>query len=528
MKKWLVVCLGIMLFSQAVWANKYWVFLKSKNQVQKNTNQLVSDFTLNHRNQIQVPLFQVSDFPVNTVFQDSLCALGAKIRFASKWLNAISIEASNEIVELIKHKSYVASVQAFDKRLIITTALTPKNTNKFSPALEMMGGENFVNAGMNAKGVRIGIMDAGFNLAPQDSMLSHIFKKNNVIAVRDFLLPRPVEKFYEVVNEDDDHGKDVFECIAGVNLANKHLQTGLATEAQFLLARTENTQHEYRGEEDLWVKAMEWMDSVGVHVISTSLGYATDMDDTLQNYKPSEMNGKTSVIARAADIAVKEKGIFLVISAGNEGSKPDWNGYLTTPGDAESALTVGAHNGAWLKAYYSSIGPEYNTYLKPNVSTFSSNGTSFSAPAVAGFVACVKAKAMNMKPLELKALIEKSGDLWPYGNNYLGYGAPQADRIIALLENKDTTFNNTQAISTFKELELKIEDTKIFPIAIFHKKNHVHVLEQDEPRLIYKKTFWQKVFRIKPKHAYLVVKQPDGAKFTTLLLGNQLFEITWE
>lgn len=517
-----------MLFSQVVLANKYWVFLKSKNYEAVNTNQLVSNFTLNHRSQIQIPLLQVSDFSVNTTFQDSLLALGAKVRFASKWLNAISVDANNEIIEVIKQKQYVASVQEFDKRLIITTALTPKNTNKFSPALDMMGGEGFVNAGMTAKGVRIGIMDAGFNLATEDSLLSHIFKKNNVFAVRDFLLPRPNEKFYEVVNEDDDHGKDVWKCIAGANLANKHLQTGLATDAQFLLARTENTQHEYRGEEDLWVKALEWMDSVGVHIVSTSLGYATDMDDTLQNYKPSEMNGKTSVIARAVDIAVKEKGIFMVISAGNEGSKSDWNGYLTTPGDAEAALTVGAHNGYWLKAYYSSIGPEYNSYLKPNVSTFSFNGTSFSAPAVAGFVACVKEKAMSMKPLDLRAMIEKSADLWPYGNNYVGYGAPQTDRIIGLLANKDTVFSNVKSISTFKEIELKIADTKIFPIAIFHKKDKINVIEQAEGKLEYIKTFWQKIFRIKPKDAFLIVKQIEGAKFTTLQLGNQVFEITWE
>ncbi|MFH2003666.1 MAG: hypothetical protein ABIK27_02820 [Bacteroidota bacterium] len=40
-------------------------------------------------------------------------------------------------------------------------------------------------------------------------------------------------------------------------------------------ARTENDAYERPVEEDNWVRAIEWAESLGVNVTSTSLGYLT-------------------------------------------------------------------------------------------------------------------------------------------------------------------------------------------------------------------------------------------------------------
>jgi len=50
---------------------------------------------------------------------------------------------------------------------------------------------------------------------------------------------------------------------------------GAANQARFLLAKTEFTPTETRVEEDHWVAAVEWADSIGVDIISSSLGYLT-------------------------------------------------------------------------------------------------------------------------------------------------------------------------------------------------------------------------------------------------------------
>ena len=48
---------------------------------------------------------------------------------------------------------------------------------------------------------------------------------------------------------------------------------GPAFNADFILAKTENTESETPIEEDNWIAAMEWADSIGVDVTSTSLTY---------------------------------------------------------------------------------------------------------------------------------------------------------------------------------------------------------------------------------------------------------------
>ena len=120
---------------------------------------------------------------------------------------------------------------------------------------------------------------------------------------------------------------------------------GLAQSSEFLLARTERVLVENESEEELWLMAMEWADANGADIINTSLGYTSD------EYFNYQMDGETSLIARAVNLAAK-KGILVLVSAGNSGDD-DWK-YIATPADADSALTVGAVTGSGLHRDFSS------------------------------------------------------------------------------------------------------------------------------------------------------------------------------
>ena len=142
---------------------------------------------------------------------------------------------------------------------------------------------------------------------------------------------------------------------------------GLAQSSEFLLARTERVLVENESEEELWLMAMEWADANGADIINTSLGYTSD------EYYNYQMDGETSLIARAVNLAAK-KGILVLVSAGNSGDE-DWK-YIATPADADSALTVGAVTGSGLHRDFSSFGPTSDkSYLSLEIDTnfFSSN-----------------------------------------------------------------------------------------------------------------------------------------------------------
>src|SRR5690625_6541676 len=91
-------------------------------------------------------------------------------------------------------------------------------------------------------------------------------------------------------------------------------------------------------EEVHWLAAAEWADYLGVDVINTSLGY-NNYDDSRYDYETSDLDGQTSYISRAEQIA-SDKGIMVVVSAGNSGNK-QWH-YITMTADAYGVFNIGA------------------------------------------------------------------------------------------------------------------------------------------------------------------------------------------
>ncbi|MEY3417534.1 MAG: hypothetical protein RL060_1646 [Bacteroidota bacterium] len=517
----------LVLSALAAQANqKYWLFFKDKGDTNNLSHALLSPDAIANRMQFKMASRQWTDFPVCASYVQSIENEGIVIVTKSKWLNAVSATLTAEQLTRVKQFAFVRSVQLIKSSLRIASETPPKQAKQNATAIDMMGGEAFMKAGLRGDKVKVGVIDAGYDNANHDSSLIHLFDNNQVVMVKDFLQPTHDTAFFKPMTKSDFHGTTVLINLAGNLKGTQPIQSGLGTHALFYLARTEDGDHESRKEEDLWIAAMEWMDSLGVRLISTSLGYAREMDNPAENYRTEDMNGHTSAISKAATIAVKEKGIFLVVAAGNEGHKEDWK-IITTPADVEGVVSVGAVYANWQKAGYSSIGTDSVSFLKPNVATFSLSGTSFSAPAVAGFVACMMQYRPHLSADSLKSILYQSAHLYPFGNNFIGYGLPQAEVALDLMNGR-VKATRTKPIKVIGEsVTLTIDQPEIAPMVVFHKKDHQIVVSQEELKITNVKRFWQKVFLIKNQHNVIVLKRQKGIVFSTLQVGLTVFEFEW-
>jgi hypothetical protein len=212
---------------------------------------------------------------------------------------------------------------------------------------------------------------------------------------------------------------------------------GPAFGADFILAKTENTESETPVEEDNWIAALEWADSIGVDVTSTSLSY-TDFDPPYQGYTWQDMDGNTARITIGADLAVK-LGIFVVNSAGNYGYVAPPQNTLGAPADGDSVIAVGSVTSGGVRSGFSSVGPTFDGRIKPDLMAMGSNnyvacnwftncysdngsGTSWSCPMLAGAAALLLEVDPSLTPMELRDLLRNTASQSTNPDNLNGWG----------------------------------------------------------------------------------------------------------
>jgi subtilisin family serine protease len=267
---------------------------------------------------------------------------------------------------------------------------------------------------------------------------------------------------------------------------------GTAVDANYYLFQTEDVFREVRLEEDTWIQAAEWADSIGIDVINSSLGYSL-FDEDYMNYSTSEMNGSTTRISQAAEICAL-KGTLVVNSAGNSGDDP-WH-VITAPSDAEHVLCIGAVDLNGIHASFSGYHPPGLNDVKPNIvamgrqtvfaasdSTISrGNGTSFSSPIIAGMAATLWQAFPTATNMDIFNAIEQSASLYSAPNDSMGYGIPDFWKAFVNLSNQIYSQPNEHSVLVFPQpsdgqFEIRVEGN-------FPNTNNYHYLFDSSGRSV--------------------------------------------
>jgi serine protease AprX len=235
---------------------------------------------------------------------------------------------------------------------------------------------------------------------------------------------------YQTANEANDvssqwdHGTYTWSTLGGAKTGTLY---GPAFGASFVLAKTEDVRSETQVEEDNWAEAVEWADSLGADVISSSLGYS-------DWYTYASFDGHTAVTTIAANLATAY-GIVVCNAMGNEGPNP---GTLIAPADAYEIISCGAVGSSGTIAGFSSRGPTYDGRMKPEVcaqgvSTYCASswgvtsytnvsGTSLSTPLIGGCAAVLLSARPNLTPQQVRLAFMQTASKAANPDNTYGWG----------------------------------------------------------------------------------------------------------
>lgn len=460
----LILC-AFSVFSQK--SEMYRLLLNDKGNPPYSINkpyEFLSQKAIDRRHQ-QGLLLDESDLPIDPHYFQEIKATGAKIQTYSKWAETIVVIISDPEIksilatlpfvkgmtkvwegdlslwkqeeiacsEMHKQDSFALLNEPFFSKGDYGKGLTQIELNHALPLHEQ---------GYTGKGMMIAVMDGGFKNV---DLLDDVFNPGQILGVKNFShhLICPFR-----INES--HGTRVLSCI----LSDKQGELiGTAPDAQFYLMNTEIGSEEYPVEEDYWMAAVEYADSIGVDIITTSLGYSTFNDPTM-NHTWDELDGYTVPASRMASM-IAGKGMVLFISAGNSGNI-QWQ-KSSVPADAKNILTVGALTKDSLVASFSSWGAIADGRIKPDVMAMgvgvatydefqqivSSNGTSFATPLLAGMGACLWQAYPHLTSFELMDLIRLSSNKYYSPDEHSGYGIPDLYKAYLMGNSTDLYLDGT-------------------------------------------------------------------------------------
>ena len=448
-----------------------WIFFNDKGNETQNYFQkpstVVSEKSLKRRSKVlsEDKLISTTDLPVNQNYIEQIQSLGFQVKQKTKWFNGVSGWATKSEIAQFASLPFVKQLDIvyrfkkdkFDEETHNDIPEEPnQNLSKPEGTHSLNYGQSFTqlnqitvpqvhDLGYTGAGVTICMMDAGF-----DRWTTHqVFSTMNVIATWDFVNGDPD------VEDGTDMGEGSHGC-ATLSLIGGFYEgqlIGPAFGADFILAKTENTDSETPIEEDNWIAALEWADSIGVDVTSTSLSYL-DYEPPYPSYTWEDMDGNTAKITNGADYAVSI-GIFVANSAGNNGSNPSHN-TLNAPADGDSVIAVGSVTSSGSRSSFSSVGPTVDGRIKPDLMAMGSNdyhacnwsndcygnggGTSYSCPLLAGAAALLLQADPNLTPMQLAELMKSTASQSNTPDNLYGWGIINT---YAAVQSVVTGVNNT-------------------------------------------------------------------------------------
>ncbi len=388
-------------------------------------------------------LVDEADLAVNPGYLTLALSTGATPRQTSRWLNAASYRVTRAQAERLSRLECVAGMDlvARSHRAAVPTPVSDpvpvvslEGAGKSSAsgtvdyggnlgAMQQVNVPPLHDVGLSGKGVLIGMLDTGFRTAHE------ALQGIPVLGTWDFINDDP-----EVDNEIDDpegsrsHGTMTLSTLAG-NMPGSLV--GPAYGASVVLAKTEDISLEEPIEEDYWVAGLEWIESFGADIVSSSLSY-------FDWYEFSDLDGNTAVTTIAADLAAG-RGLLVINSSGNSRTS---TGTIGAPADGDSVLTVGAVDIDGLVTYFSSPGPTFDGRIKPEVAALglantvadptndsaylNASGTSFSCPLTAGVVALMLERVPQLTPMQIIEALQQTASQSQTPDNDMGWGIVNA------------------------------------------------------------------------------------------------------
>lgn len=431
---------------------------KSPTLAITDATQYLSLRAIARRENFQIPI-DSTDLPLAKRYLDSVLLIpGSRIHSVSKWLNlCVVLVNDSSAIRALLNKPFVRSITliGYYPDGLQRHKSNKKNTDQRSTAAKstadavyygntwaqttMVSGQVLHNAGYKGNNKWIAVFDGGFIGADKHTVFDSLRASGRLVDTYNFTLDTNYVFSY------DTHGTRALSAIAGYV---PDTFVGSAPLASYALYVTEDSRSEQPIEMYNMLSATERADSAGIDVISCSLGY-NEFDNPADNFNfATDFDGQTTIATMAANMATT-KGILFVTSAGNEGLSA-WQKILT-PGDSDSALTVGSVDITGSNATTSGYGPNADGQVKPDVcglgqpaavvngtSYTMENGTSFSTPQIAGWAACLMQLAPTAPPSQIKNAIVRCASSYSSPGIQLGYGIPNFGCVGTYLGLDDT------------------------------------------------------------------------------------------
>ncbi len=512
---------------------KVWIYFKDKGPLYRNImeevkNQLNKRSIVRRSRSIGNNLIDFYDLPVFDKYITSLVNILIKIHHKSRWLNALSAEITGKNIELLEELDFIDKIdivknykstsrrKSFSNEITYTKGLNGNqiyNNFNYGPSfkqMEMLNVPIVHDLGFSGKNILICVNDAGFFELSHQAM-DHL----NIIASWDF-----IENDNDVgpTNELDwgpNHGTAV---LSDIGAFEEGQLISPAFDADFLLAKTENTLIESHAEEDAWIAAAEWADSLGADIISTSVGYL-EFDEGEGDYSWEDMDGNTTLITKAADIAAS-RGILVINAVGNLGTALPGQNTLAAHADGDSVLAVGSCDSLLARASYSGMGPTVDGRIKPDVVAMSTNNyginptteneyfwsdgnTSGACPQVAGVAALVMEANPDLSNMDILNLLRNTASNAFSPNNEIGYGIVNALKAVMY-------FRPQIEHSPQSDLEIGTD-----PVTISAKINSLYPLIRDSIKLFYQieSNEWEKIkmYETENNNFEAIIPIPDSS-----------------
>ncbi|GAB3832779.1 S8 family serine peptidase [Hymenobacter jeollabukensis] len=391
------------------------------------------------------------DLPVTPAYATQVRnTAGVRLLYTSRWFNAAVVECNATALAQLQTLPFVRTATTLNRNAAASlpvrnpvrqqapaaaprTTAVPADYGLAYGQAQMIGAVAMHNAGYRGEGMQIAVFDAGFPGVDQMAAFASLRQDGRLLSTFDF-----VDKDRGVY-EKNDHGTLTLSTLAA-NQAGYFI--GTAPKASYHLCITEDISSEHPVEEANWLIAAEYADSLGVDVISSSLGYTT-FDPPSTDHTYAELNGRTTIASRAANLAARV-GILVLNSAGNDGNN-SWQ-YIGAPADADSVLTVGAVDTLLVRGSFSSIGPSADGRIKPDLAArgvratglspgngiLQGNGTSYACPILAGMAAGFWQANPTLTAQQVRQYLRSSGTQATNPDNFVGYGVPHFVRAYNL------------------------------------------------------------------------------------------------